>query len=49
MSHQNIRPETRGSTGQDTAQRVYQGRRNPTAPVGEECTVTVDGEPLDNR
>jgi hypothetical protein len=25
-------------------QTVYRGRRDPTAPVGEECTVTVDGE-----
>jgi hypothetical protein len=37
---------------QDAQQRsstVYQGRRNPTASVGEECTVKVDGEPLDAR
>jgi hypothetical protein len=37
---------------QDTPQRastVYQGRRDPTAPVGEEVKVTVDGEPLSKR
>ena len=31
------------------AQTVYRGRRDPAAPVGEEYTVTVDGEPLDCR
>ena len=30
-------------------QTVYRGRRDPTAPVGEEVEVTVDGEPLDRR
>jgi hypothetical protein len=30
-------------------QTVYRGRRDPTAPVGEEVEVTVDGEPLDYR
>lgn len=28
---------------------MYQGRRDPTAPVGEECTVKVDGELFDCR
>jgi uncharacterized protein (DUF2249 family) len=28
---------------------VYRGYRTPTAPIGEECTVTVDGEPLERR
>jgi hypothetical protein len=49
MSHRDVRPETTGLTGQDTAPRVYQGRRDPTAPVGEGCTVRVEGEPLDAR
>jgi hypothetical protein len=36
---------TGGSDGGATVnQPVYRGRRDPTAPVGEECTVTVDGE-----
>ena len=30
-------------------QTVYRGRRDPTALVGEEVEVTVDGEPLDKR
>lgn len=30
-------------------QTVYRGRRDPTAPVGEELEVTVDGEPLSKR
>ncbi|MFC7114026.1 DUF6166 domain-containing protein [Natronoarchaeum sp. GCM10025703] len=37
---------------QDAPQRastVYQGLRDSTAPVGQECTVRVDGEPLDTR
>jgi hypothetical protein len=34
---------TRRGPSSDT---VYHGRRDPTAPVGKECTVTVDGEPL---
>ena len=28
---------------------VYHGHRDPMAPVGEEVTVTVDGDPLDRR
>lgn len=41
---------TGGSEGIETGeQTVYQGRRDPTAPVGDEVEVTVDGEPLDCR
>ena len=32
-----------------TTQTVYRGRRDPTAPVGDEVEVTVNGEPLDCR
>lgn len=52
MSQEDVRPETQGLSRQDAHQRsstVYQGRRDSTAPVGEECTVRVDGEPLDTR
>lgn len=38
-----------GYRSADTTEHVYRGRRDPTAPVGEECTVTVDGESLDCR
>ena len=31
------------------AHTVYRGRRDPTAPVGDEVEVTVNGEPLDCR
>lgn len=30
-------------------QTVYRGRRDPTAPVGEEVEVTVNGKPLGKR
>lgn len=30
-------------------QTVYRGRRDPSAPVGEEVEVTVDGDALDKR
>jgi len=45
------RPSITGdSEGIATAeQTVYRGRRDPTAPVGEELEVTVDGEPLAKR
>jgi hypothetical protein len=43
------RPSNNGEQSRDTAEHVYHGRRDPTAPVGQECTVTVDGEPLDLR
>lgn len=33
----------------DRVQHVYRGQRDPTAPVGEQVTVTVDGEPLPRR
>jgi len=52
MSQEDVRPETLGLSRTNAPQRasiIYQGRREPTAPVGEECTVTVDSEPLDNR
>jgi hypothetical protein len=32
-----------------STETVYQGRRDQTAPVGEEVEVTVDGEPLGKR
>jgi hypothetical protein len=28
---------------------VYRGYRTPTAPIGEECEVIVDDEPLERR
>lgn len=41
---------TRGSEGVATAElTAYRGRRDPTAPVGEELEVTVDGERLAKR
>lgn len=40
---------TGGAGGGGEARHVYRGRRDPTAPVGEEVTVTVDGEPLPRR
>lgn len=41
-------PEPSSTEGQVEAstEHVYHGRRDPTAPVDEECTVTVDSEPL---
>lgn len=52
MSREDPRPETKGLSRHDAPRRastVYHGHRDPTAPVGEECTVRVDGEPLDMR
>jgi len=52
MSKEDVRPETPGLSRQNAPPRastVYQGRRDSTAPVGQECTVRVDGEPLDTR
>jgi hypothetical protein len=45
------RPSITGSQGEvaTAKQTVYQGSRDPTAPVGDEVEVTVDGEPLDYR
>jgi hypothetical protein len=41
---------TRGQVGVSTdGQTTYQGRRDPTAPVGKEVEVTVENEPLDCR
>ena len=37
-----------GQVGVSTA-TVYRGQRDPTAPVGEEYTVTVDGDSLPKR
>ncbi|GAB3328315.1 DUF6166 domain-containing protein [Haloplanus salinarum] len=44
-----LRPSNEGEQSRATTEHVYHGRRDPTAPVGQECTVTVDGEPLDLR
>ena len=30
-------------------EQIYAGTRDPMAPVGQECTVTVDDQPLDCR
>ena len=52
MSKEDVRPETPGLSRQNAPPRastVYQGRRDSTAPVGEEYIVTVDGEPLPKR
>lgn len=48
QNHPSITGGPKGvTTGEQT---VYRGRRDPAAPVGEECTVRVDGgEPLDFR
>lgn len=35
--------------GATHAEQIYAGTRDPMAPFGQECTVTVDGEPLDCR
>ena len=37
------------SIARDETETVYRGHREPTAPVGEECTATVDDRPLDHR
>lgn len=42
-------PSSTGSQADASTEHVYFGRRDPTAPVGEECTVTVDGDPLNRR
>lgn len=43
------RPSITGGAVATAEQTVYRGRRDPTAPVGEEVKITVDGEPLDCR
>jgi len=43
------RPSTEGDQSGVSTEHVYHGRRDPTAPVGEACAVTVDGEPLNCR
>ena len=43
------RPSNDRSSETESPQHVYRGRRDPTAPVGQECIVTVDGDPLDSR
>jgi hypothetical protein len=47
----NTRPRPSNGTGQVgvSTEHVYHGRRDPTAPVGEEYTVTVDGDELPKR
>jgi len=42
-------PSSTGSQPSLSTETVYRGRRDPTAPVGDGCTVTVDGELLDCR
>jgi len=42
-------PSSTGSQAGASTEHVYFGRRDPTAPVGKECTVTVDGDPLNRR
>ena len=42
-------PSSTGGQAGLSTETVYRGRRNPAAPVGEEYTVTVDGEPLPKR
>jgi hypothetical protein len=52
MSQEDVPPETQGLSRQDALQRTstaYQGRRDSTAPVCQECTVRVGGESLDAR
>jgi len=43
------RPSHEAEQSGVSTEHVYHGRRDPTAPVGEECTVIVDSEPLDCR
>lgn len=38
-----------GTLSDHDSQPMYRGQRDKTAPVGEECSVTVDDEPLDCR
>jgi len=42
-------PSSKGSQAGLSTETVYRGRRDPTAPVGEECTVIVDDERLNCR
>lgn len=42
------RPSGESPTDYD-GQPIHRGQWDTTAPVGEECTVIVDGEPLDCR
>jgi uncharacterized protein (DUF2249 family) len=39
------RPSNEG----EQSKHVYRAQRDPTAPVGKECTVTADGDPLNCR
>jgi hypothetical protein len=43
------RPSNIGGQVGVSTETVYRGRRDPTAPVGEEVEVTVNGEPLAKR
>jgi hypothetical protein len=42
-------PWSTGSQADTSTEHVYFGRRDPTALVGEECTVKVDSDPLSLR
>jgi hypothetical protein len=42
-------PSSTGIQPRLSTETVYRGRRDPTAPVGEEYTVTVDGDSLPKR
>jgi len=37
-------PSSTGGQVEVSTEKVYRGRRDPTAPVGEEYTVTVNGD-----
>lgn len=42
-------PSSTGNQAGLSTETVFRGEHDPTAPVGQEYTVTVDGEPLDCR
>lgn len=42
-------PSVEDMVSDHDSQLIYRGQRDRTVPVGEECSVTVDGEPLDCR
>jgi hypothetical protein len=42
-------PSSTGGQVEASTETVYHGQRDPTASVGQECTVTVDGNPLNLR
>jgi hypothetical protein len=53
LSRENTQKRSSITGGQSgvatTEQTVYRGHRDPAPPVGKECTVTVDGQPLNRR